>query len=477
MNAASREETRGTLAIVAGAIDGPHGARERVMGAMRRWPGPVSLIVASPVYGDEAEGLPDQLALVVAGGEVAEALSPHGDTAHAYAAANALFEAATTRARLQHVLFLADESTLPLLPVFSAGAFPCPVDVELLPGADVPEPEALWEHADGVFVADDARLYALASGQPALPVRVIARGTEDPAEPLAELPAFGGTPRVSVIVPVRGQGDLVVRMAESVLERTPGLLELILVEDASPDRTLPKLEKLSGRDGRVRLFVHQEQHGFAASCNRGLMAARGDLVCVLNADTVVTPGWAERLWDHLLMQPKAGIVGPLSNRVSGLQQLAPVDYDERTLSGLVPFADRIARSARGRARGVVRLTGLCVAFSRVALRRVGGFDPLFFPGNFEDEDYCLRLIAGGLVPYCADDTYIHHEGSKSFALEPRSYRTILEENWSRFKNKWGLPADRPIERHYSPEELVLAPYVRGTHFIAPWRALEPVRVD
>ena len=64
--------------------------------------------------------------------------------------------------------------------------------------------------------------------------------------------------------------------------------------------------------------------------------------------------------------------------------------------------------------------------------------------------------------------------SKSFALESRAYHAILEDNWARFKQKWGLPADRPYERHYSPEELDLSPYVRAQHFIAPWKALEPI---
>ena len=81
------------------------------------------------------------------------------------------------------------------------------------------------------------------------------------------------------------------------------------------------------------------------------------------------------------------------------------------------------------------------------LRRIGGFDARFFPGNYEDDDYCMRLLAGGLVPYLADDVFIHHEGSKSFALEPTSYRALLEANWGRFKEKWGLPDDRPIERY------------------------------
>lgn len=453
---------RGTLAVVAARWDAAGLARARAAAAA--WNGPVAFVVLGAGTSGEDVAQVSDLLVVAAGGDVAAALRPGQDPALTQAAAAAVFEATAAHAPLAAVLCLADADLLPLVPALGAASFPAPFQLEFSPGTPLPDATWLWQHADAVLLRDAGLLYGAAAGQPALPVRLLGPDGDDEAD----LPLFGGPPRVSVIVPVRGQAELVLRMADSVLARTPGLLELILVDDASPDRTLPRLERLAAQDARVRLFANDGQRGFAATCNRGLAAARGELVIALNADTVVTPGWAARLDWHLRNQPKAGIVGPLSNRVSGLQHVAPVDYDERSLAGLLPWSDRLARDAARRARGVVRLTGLCVAFSRTALRRVGGFDPRFFPGNYEDDDYCLRLLAGGLVPYCADDTFIHHEGSKSFALEPVAYRQLLAQNWDRFKDKWRLPADRPVERHYSPEELALRPYVRERHFIAPW---------
>lgn len=470
---------RGTLAVVAPEREGLEGGMVRARLFARSWGGRVVLIVLDGA--DEPSGSEDEVPVIAAAGDVADSLRPPLDAAWAAAGARALLDTARKHGPIARVVFVGGAETMPLLPVFSEAVFPASIDLDLRPTAEVPDGEWLWEHADGVMLNDEGRIYTLASGQPAVPVRVVPFGAASDVEQLealraaADLPALGGTARTSVIVPVRGHGDLVLRMADSVLERTGGLFELILIEDASPDRTLEKLERLAAQERRVRLLVNREQHGFAASCNRGLAAARGDVAIVLNADTVVTAGWAERLCAHLATAPKAGAVGPLSNRVSGLQQIAPVDYDERSLVGLQGFADRIARSNPGHASGVVRLTGLCMAISRPALRRIGGFDPRFFPGNFEDDDWSLRLIAGGLVPYRADDAFIHHEGSKSFALESVGYRALLEVNWTRFKAKWNLPADRPVERHYSPEELGLRSYERERHFIAPWRATEPVR--
>ena len=230
-------------------------------------------------------------------------------------------------------------------------------------------------------------------------------------------------------------------------------------------------------DSRVRLLVHDGEHGLAASCNEGLAAARGDVVVLLSPEVTVTPGWSTRLVRHLASQERAGAVGPLWNRGAGLQQVAPVDYNERTLSGLTGFADRIARTASGRATGVVRLAHLCLAISRPALRRVGGFDPRFFPEGYEDDDFCLRLMTGGLVPYRADDVFVHVEAPAEPPADPAALSRFAEDNWRRFKSKWRLPADRPRERRYSPEELLLDPYDRERCFIAPWKATTPIKIE
>ncbi len=469
---------RGTLAIVAADFGGPQGALSRAQAFARLWGGPVAVIRLDEDGEPDVEAnLPGDVIAIAPSGEVARALQHSSNEALAEAALSSLLAAAAENTPLAHVFFIAGAPALPLLPALSRAAFPHPVDLELLPSADVPDEEWLWEHCDGLLIGDDSRLYQLSAGRPASPVRVTPPGETSEAEcALRGLPWLGGEPRVSVVAPLRGAADLAVRMTESVFEHTPGLLEVILVTDAPEGFALAKLEKLAGRDNRVRLLVHRDQRGFAASCNQGLAAARGDLAVILSADAVVTPGWAGRLAQHLAARSNAGAVGPLSNRASGLQQIVPVDYNDRTLAGLALFSDRLARSAQGHATGVVGLSTFCLALSRPALRRVGGFDPRFFPEGYEDDDFCLRLIAGGLVPYRADDTFVHRDGRAKGALEQASERRVMEENWARFKEKWGLPPERPQERHFSPEELTLAPYRREIHFIAPWKAVTPLRV-
>ncbi len=468
------EREAGTLVVLTGAFgDETDPALRRAQALARRWPGPVAIVaLAGRTAASVAESFSDRAPVIEAERVLGESFA-RGSSRDAHAAAAVLLRMATGGSSLARIYARLAPEEWPLLQAFADVAAGAPVDLEIGPEAGVPEIAPLWTAADTLVVADIDRRYPLSGGSPAMPVRVVPDGDgEEAIGALAELPIFGGAERVSVVIPVRGHAPLAVRLVESVLEHTAGLLEVILVDDASPDRSLPLLERLAIDDVRVRLLVNRAQRGFAASVNRGLGAARGDIVAVLNADTVVTPEWAARLAAHLV-KPRCGAVGPLSNRVTWPQKLDGVTYDETTLSGLVPFAEALSRGRSGQATPCVRLTGLCLMVPRATLRRIGGFDPRFFPGNFEDDDWGVRLLSSGAVPYRADDVFIHHEGSQSFALEPRAYAEILEANWCRFRDKWGLPQARDKRDGWQPSEVCEA-YDRARHFIAPWLALEPV---
>jgi GT2 family glycosyltransferase len=468
------EREAGTLVVLTGELgDGAHSALRRAHALARRWPGPVAIVALAGRVGAEAAAELSDRAQVIEARRVMGGALADGAPADAQSAAAVLLRMATGGSSLSRIYARLAPEEWPLLQAFADVAAGVPVDLEIGPEAGVPEVAPLWSAADALVVADMDRRYPLSAGSPALPVRVVPDGDgEEAIGALAELPLFGGAERVSVVIPVRGHAALAVRLVGSVIEHTAGLLEVILVDDASPARSLALLERLAIEDVRVRLLVNRAQRGFAASANRGLGAARGDVVVVLNADTVVTPDWSARLAAHRA-RPRCGAVGPLSNRAEWPQKLDGVTYDETTLSGLAPFAEALARGRSGQATPCVRLTGLCLMIPRPTLRRIGGFDPRFFPGGFEDDDWGVRLLSSGAVPYRADDVFLHHEGAASFALEPRDRAEIIEANWGRFKDKWGLPPERSQRDGWQPSEVCSA-YDRARHFIAPWLAMEPV---
>ena len=282
------------------------------------------------------------------------------------------------------------------------------------------------------------KLTAALAGEPLDP----AADDEAVPAPAASAPAPGGAaprPEVSIVVLAHNARDCVARCLEALRAHTGPAHEIVLVDNASTDGARALLRAAATADPRCRLLESPVNLGFAAGNNLGLAAARGDWIALLNSDVVVTAGWLDRLLACARAHPRAGLVGPATNRISGPQEV-PVSYDQESRRGLERFAARLAAERAGQAAQHWRAVGFCVLIRRDVVARVGGLDPRFGIGNFEDDDYCLRAHLAGFEIWHAHDAFVHHEGGRSFAAAGVDRQESILANWEVFKAKWGLPA-------------------------------------
>ena len=212
---------------------------------------------------------------------------------------------------------------------------------------------------------------------------------------------------VSVVIPVWNRLDMTRPCVESLRRYSRAPFEIIVVDNGSTDGTT---EWLAHQPDLV-VITNPENRGFAAACNQGMAAARGEWIVLLNNDTKVPRRWLDGIV-FAFDAPDVGAVGPRSNSVSGPQVVAGARYG--TSSEYIRFAEDWRRAHRGSTWETDRLVGFCLALRRSALDDVGGLDEAFGPGNFEDDDLCLRLRAGGWRLLVADEVMIHHEGHASF---------------------------------------------------------------
>lgn len=89
-------------------------------------------------------------------------------------------------------------------------------------------------------------------------------------------------PKVSVVIPAYNQAAYLGAAIESVLQQSYANLELLVVNDASPDQTTEVVAQYN--DPRLILIEHAENQGLPAARNSGLRAATGDLFALLDAD-------------------------------------------------------------------------------------------------------------------------------------------------------------------------------------------------
>jgi glycosyltransferase involved in cell wall biosynthesis len=110
-------------------------------------------------------------------------------------------------------------------------------------------------------------------------------------------------PLVSVVIPVYNQERYVAEAVESVLNQTYEQTELVVVDDGSTDRT-PEI--LKGYGDRLT-YMPQKNAGAATALNRGIEAAKGELVGWLSSDDVYEPAKVERQVEHFAKHPQVSL--------------------------------------------------------------------------------------------------------------------------------------------------------------------------
>lgn len=118
-------------------------------------------------------------------------------------------------------------------------------------------------------------------------------------------------PLISVVMPVHNAEKYLKPAITSILTQTCRDFELIIIDDASTDRSKEIIKTIT--DKRVRLIRNEFQCGVAASLNTGLKLARGRFIARMDADDISYPQRFEKQVKFLLEFPNIGIVGTWVN--------------------------------------------------------------------------------------------------------------------------------------------------------------------
>ena len=221
-------------------------------------------------------------------------------------------------------------------------------------------------------------------------------------------------PPPCIIVPVFNAPRETRECLLSVLRETRPPYRLIVLDDASTDPfVLPMLTQLASDHTCVELHAHENNKGFAANVNFGMVRAQGDVV-LLNSDTVVTRAWLDKLVASAYSRPDVATVTPVSNAAGAFS------VPDNNSANLLPPGFTLNNIAREAARLAAPLqieaptgNGFCLYIRRHALDRLGLFDADTFPHIAEENDFCQRALAAGLVNLVDTSCYIYHAQSAS----------------------------------------------------------------
>lgn len=249
-------------------------------------------------------------------------------------------------------------------------------------------------------------------------------------------------PLVSIIIPTRDKRALLQPCVESILSKsTYRNLELVIMDNQSSEpETLAYLDELRA-SGRARVVSYDAPFNFSAIINQGAREAKGEVLCLLNNDTVViSPDWLEEMVGHALREEVGAVGAKLYYGNDRIQHAGVV----LGIGGVAGHVYRFAlRSAHGNAMRAMlaqdysAVTGACMVVRRDVFDRAGGFDE-GLPIAYNDIDFCIRVRNAGFRIVWTPHAELYHLESASRGYESTPEKAQrLEREKALMQRRWG----------------------------------------
>lgn len=272
-----------------------------------------------------------------------------------------------------------------------------------------------------------------------------------------------------VLLNYNGSGLLNLTLQSCLAAKTDVHWAYCVVDNGSMERDCAKARRYV--QNLCKLYPHVEgtfistgeNKGFSGGNNVGIRHFLQDPeithLYLLNSDVVVGDRWLD-----LLVEEGVPVCTPVTNAANSLQGVAVDIEPKRDHTALAPVRELAAWRLQvyGRTKmQTEQITFFAVLLERAVMEKVGLLDERFFPGNFEDDDYCLRLKEAHIPIQTARGCYVHHWGSAAFGkIQSKKARQLFLENRHRLEEKWNIRWEDPsyalaescrVDMHYLVE--------------------------
>jgi len=222
--------------------------------------------------------------------------------------------------------------------------------------------------------------------------------------------------KCDIIIPVWNERTLTAKCIDSILRNTRALYRILIIDNGSDPETFQYLEaRAKDNPGLIRLKRNNENLGFPKAVNQGIMLSDADYVCLLNSDTEVYKGWLEEMLIVAEKSKDIGTVNPASNNLGYKKPLSGSSGEWIEMSTCI---------------------GFCMLIKRVLIEKIGNFDEIYSPGNFEDADFCKRAIRAGYRCVMAKAAYVYHTQNVGFKKRV-DWQERFDRNRDIFTDRWG----------------------------------------
>lgn len=257
--------------------------------------------------------------------------------------------------------------------------------------------------------------------------------------------ACSAKPTLTILITSYGNARHLVSCLKSIAAHPPNVpYEVIAVDDASGNAALVPLANVAG----LAFSVNGANLGYLRTVNESARRARGEFLCLLNDDTIVTKGAFDAMLATLLERRDCAMVGPQLLLPDGrLQEAGSIVWSDGSAANYGRYGTPEDPTA-SYLREVDYCSAACLVVRTSEFRSVGGFDPAFTPAYREDTDLAFSLRERGGQVLFQPRAKVFHFGGASYPTKTAA--RLQETNLIRFRNKWTetlarqhLPPDHP----------------------------------
>jgi GT2 family glycosyltransferase len=247
-------------------------------------------------------------------------------------------------------------------------------------------------------------------------------------------------PSVSIVIPCHDGLHHTAACLRSIVETLPEWFrgEIVAVDDESSDGTAEHLKELSRRDRRIRVVRNKPNLGFLGSCNVGARVAQSEFLLFLNNDTIMLPGWLMPLLRTFDDFPDAGVVGgKLLFEDGRLQEAGGLVFSDGSAAKIGYLDADVNAPIYQYVREVDYVSAAFLMTPRRLFLGIGGLDPRYGFGYYDDDDYCFSVReADRRVYFQPESVIIHVEGASAGTDPAVGLKQQQIVNQGIFAEKW-----------------------------------------
>jgi GT2 family glycosyltransferase len=235
--------------------------------------------------------------------------------------------------------------------------------------------------------------------------------------------------KVSVVIPVYGQWNLVKRNIDALLRfDRDHIAEIIIVDDCSPDRNPYKFN-----EEVVTEITNEKNLGYTGTVNNGLRRAKSKIIVMLDSDAYPLGPFVQKLTAMYISNATIGCIGFGTVDDKG-NETGNYQY-EPSIGGLI--AGQQLESKLGFLRFWRKKNKLpyscAVSFTKECIEALDYFDGKIFPVLDADNDICMRIHRSKWKLVFTKEIIICHSGGNSYKINYKRVLLFHESRWKLLK--------------------------------------------